>query len=80
MPFSPLGYFGILGALVALFPDRVRDSQLFLQKVVRFPWVPFRSWMFRPSYVLLVRVQGILAFLAAVLSLQWYLRHCLALV
>lgn len=74
--FLAFWVFGVSGVLLAALPGRARDSQPFFQRFVPFGWVPFRSWMFRPWYLAMIRVQGILALVAAIFLLRWYLQHC----
>jgi hypothetical protein len=69
--------FFIFGGLLAAFPRKTRDAQVFINSKLPFGgFDPFKimgaSW-----YVGLVRVQGLLLVALSLFLLQWSLRHCI---
>jgi hypothetical protein len=69
--------FFIFGVLVAAFPRKIRDAQVFVHSKIPFGgFDPFKI-MEATWYVALVRVQGLLSVAFSLFLLQWCVRHCI---
>jgi hypothetical protein len=68
--------FFIFGSLIAIFPRKLRDAQVFMNSKLPFGGLdPFKI-MEAGWYAALVRVQGLLLVAFSLFLLQWFLRHC----
>jgi hypothetical protein len=69
--------FFTIGVLLASFPRRAREIQIFFRSKIPFGnSVPFGSAMKKEWSVTLIRWQGCFFLAFSLFLLQWYLRHC----